>query len=94
MNKYINLEQSKTQENLQKLHSNKPKEFWKILNSLEKKSDNPDLNLSEFYEYFKTSNSSGDPEDDQEVHINLNDNNEILNSQITGQEILNCIKKS
>ena len=48
--------------------------------------------MSEFYEYFKTSNSSGDPEDDQEVHINLNDNNEILNSQITGQEILNCIK--
>ena len=92
MNKYINQEQFKTQEKLHKLHSNKPKEFWKIINSLENKSEYPDLNLGEFYDYFKTSNSSENSEDDQEVHIDLNNENEILNSQITGQEILNCIK--
>ena len=92
MNKFINKEQVKTQENLQKLHSNKPKEFWKILNSLEKKSDNPDLDLNEFYEYFRNINSAENIEDDHEVDIDLHDNNDILNSQITDQEIMNCIK--
>ena len=92
MNKFINEEQSKTQENLQKLQSKRPKEFWKILNSLEKRSDNPDLNLNEFYDYFKSNNSSTNAECDQEININLNNDNEILNSKFTGQEILKCIK--
>lgn len=48
--------------------------------------------MSEFYDLFKTNNSSDNSEDSQEVHIDLNDENEILHSQLTGQGILNCIK--
>ena len=58
MNKYVNQDKLETQHKLQKLHSYKPKEFWKILNPIDRKSGNPGLNIDEFYECFKTSNSS------------------------------------
>ena len=48
--------------------------------------------MNEFYDYFKSNNSSTNAECDQEININLNNDNEILNSKFTGQEILKCIK--
>ena len=48
--------------------------------------------MNEFYEYFRNINSAENIEDDHEVDIDLHDNNNILNSQITDQEIMNCIK--
>ena len=55
-------------------------------------SEKKQIILNEFYEYFRNINSAENIEDDQEVDINLHDNNDILNSQITDQEIMNCIK--
>lgn len=41
---------------LRNLHTQKPNEFWKIINSAETKSECSDLNLNEFLDYFQTNN--------------------------------------
>lgn len=40
------------QEKLRNLKSKNPKDFWKIINSLEKSKDNPNIDLDTLYEFF------------------------------------------
>ena len=93
MNKYINKHIENTKCTLRKLNRSKPKEFWKIVNNLESSSIESNLNETEFYEYFREINSTAQGNSDsEEVHININDDTEILNSRISAEEITKCIK--
>ena len=82
---------------LRNLRKNKPKEYWKIINS-SKKEDTTSASLTDFYDFFKNVNSQDDAEFAQENHStnfnideNMPNNNEI-NGNITENEILAATK--
>ena len=56
------------------------------MNRLDSKSTDEKIKIEELYEYFKNLNSNELHEDD-DIQINLQNNDEILNSQITDDEI-------
>ena len=89
-------------ENIQKLRNlknSKPKEFWRIINSIDK-SKNKTAPLQNLYEYFKKANAGNlndktedDPSDEQFFGTNNNsDMNESLNQPLTETEILKAVK--
>ena len=93
MNKYINKHKKQMQQKLRNLKHKNPKEFWKILNNIERKEDDPDISIDTLYEYFKNLNINNDGNDTQEtINIDITDDDEILNSSITEGEIIKCIK--
>ena len=83
-----------TQNKLRKLKSKSPKQFWKILNSLENKKENKDISINDLYTFLKDINSHNDSPDPDGENINLliDSENDILNSHIAENEILKCIK--
>ena len=88
MNKYILSYKCKTQRQLRSLKQKQPKDFWKLLNSLEKRKSNENITLDALYQYFKNLNSTGDTEEpDNDIHFDINDDYEILNGSITTDEI-------
>ena len=94
MYKYINKHIENTKCTIRKLNRSKPNQFWKIVNNLESRSIESNLNETEFYKYFRELNSTAQGNSDsEEVHINTNDDTEILNSRISAEEITKCIKK-
>ena len=93
MNKYINKHKKQMQQKLRNLKHKNPKEFWEILNNIERKEDEPDISIDTLYEYFKNLNINNDGNDTQEtINIDITDDDEILNSSITEGEIIKCIK--
>ena len=93
MNKYINKHKKQMQQKLRNLKHKNPKEFWKILNNIKRKEDDPDISIDTLYEYFKNLNINNDGNDTQETkNIDITDDDEILNSSITEGEIIKCIK--
>lgn len=88
MNKYILRYKCKTRRQLRSLKQKQPKDFWKLLNSLEKRKSNENITLDSLYQYFKNLNSTGDTEGpDNDIHFDINDDYEILNGSITTDEI-------
>ena len=80
---------------LKNLQTSNPKEYWKIINSLDKKKETtPPLN--DLYSYFKTLNSSDSdmPETSTASHDNAanTQNNEEINHCITSEEIFSAVK--
>ena len=53
MNKYINKHSENTKRNIRNLNKNNPKDFWKIINSLDPQNTNQALDINEFYSYFE-----------------------------------------
>ena len=83
-----------THNKLRKLKSKFPKQFWKILNSIENKKRKQGYQYKRFIHFFKdTSSHNGSPDPDG-VNINLliASDNDILNSHITENEISKGIK--
>ena len=81
------------QNKLRKLKSNNPKEFWKIINSLENKHEEQNINIETVYDFFKGLNENNEHDnDDHNINIDVTDDDEILNSSITEAEILKCLK--
>ena len=82
------------QEKLRKLKTNNPKEFWKVINNLDCKTDDTSIDIDTLFTFFfKNLNENNDNNDvqDNEINIDITDDDEILNSSITEGEILNCI---
>ena len=48
-NYFIRKHKKDTQNKLRKLKSKSPKQFWKILNSLQSKRENKDINMNDLY---------------------------------------------
>ncbi|MEW8546068.1 MAG: reverse transcriptase family protein [Candidatus Thiodiazotropha sp.] len=94
MNIYINKFDRETQDKLRNLKSKSPKDFWKIINSVDRNNDNPDINIETLFDFFKTLNENKDNDNDfmDSLNIDVTDDDEILNSFITEAEILKCIK--
>ena len=52
MNFYISKHKKATQEKLRKMKNKNPKDYWKILNSLDNKPENADIKLDDLYSFF------------------------------------------
>ncbi|MES9884249.1 MAG: reverse transcriptase family protein [Sedimenticola sp.] len=93
MNKYIHVHKTSTQRKLRNLKSQKPKEFWKILNKMEKNKKADKVTIDDLYNHFKNVNINAEHEDDFNIDFHIDDDDEILNSSITDDEIRKCIIK-
>ena len=77
---------------LRNMRSKSPKDYWKYVNSLNKKSTSTDLDINEFYDFFKKLNAN---DDDNEVpdpdfpNIQLTNDLDIA---ITPDEVMKAIK--
>lgn len=87
---------------LKTLKTSNPREFWKIINSIDKSKETKPP-LKELYTYFKSLNSSPDEKIEcSESNQNTNDTtlhrddlaaiNEEINQPINAQEILSAVK--
>ena len=93
MNKYIAKHRKYNENKLRNLQSKHPKQYWKFLNSLKTQDKHNGPNLNEFYEYFKDLNTSENEDADiSDFQYTIN-NNEMLNSGITEEEIPRCIDR-
>ncbi|MEW8546901.1 MAG: reverse transcriptase family protein, partial [Candidatus Thiodiazotropha sp.] len=82
------------QNKIRKLRTEKPKDYWKLINSINKKAENIPIEINDMFDYFKTINKDDDYEDASvdtatpEIFFNLADfeNGEDFN---TSQSSLN-----
>ena len=94
MNFYINKCIKKSQNKLRNMHNKDPKEYWKTLNSVDNKKQDPDIVLEDLYNFFKNLNgpSDNDAPDIDTLPIHIDKGDEILNSFKTEIEVRKCIK--
>ena len=80
---------------LRDIHSSRPKEYWRYLNSLKTKDNSKLPPLEAFYTYFKEINrSSSDGKFDFESsNFNISESDDILNVHITEFEISKAIRE-
>ena len=77
---------------MRNLKSKNPKEYWKIINSIDNKKLDSNIELDSLYSFFRDLNAEPGLERHQTID-NMNiDDDEVLNSPITDCEILKCIK--
>lgn len=95
LNKHISKHKRIKQDKLRKMKQNSPKEFWKILNSIDKPSKtNEKITLETLHTFFKDLNTNSDETDNiPDMNINIDDDDEILNSKITETEIRKCASR-
>ena len=62
----------------------------KVINSLDRNSNESSINLETFYNYFKdiNGNTTQNESEGNEINIDISDDDEILNYWITEAEIL------
>ena len=79
---------------LRNLKTSNPKEFWKIINSVDKRNT-PLPPIGELHDFFKNLNSHDNDQEpfSIEYHESLNEINEEINQQISNEEILKATKK-
>ena len=95
MNYFINKHNKSTQNKLRSLKNKSPKEYWKIINSIDNKRTESNIELDTLYTFFKDLNKQPETDNDysgDNIEISVNDDDEILNSPISDGEILKCIK--
>ena len=95
MNFYISKHKKATQQKLRKMKNKNPKDYWKILNSLDNKPENADIKLEDLYSFFKNLNydPNNGTENTEDIQLLFNEVGDgCLNSSITESEILKCIK--
>ena len=97
MNNFINNHKRQTQMKLRNLKNKNPKEYWKIINSVDSKKQLSKFGINTLYTFFKELNDndkckSENDQTEETLNISLEDNDVILNSPITDREILKCIK--
>ena len=98
MNKFIYKYKAGQQSKLRKMHNHAPKEYWKYLNSINRKKTLNQPSIDDLHEFYKNLNASdnSDPDkilDENMNQINLEDDDVCLNSPITAAEISKCISK-
>ena len=91
MNFHLNKFNRETQEKLRRLKSTSPKEFWKIINNLEKRGDDQNIDIESLHIFFKELNTANDTPDEPLINIDITDDDEFLNSSITESEIRKCL---
>ena len=71
------------------MRSTSPRENWKYVNSLNKHTKPPDVDVNEFYNFFKSLN-----DDNTYNNINNNDNGENVTSDYSNIDIDNTLNDS
>ena len=94
LNFYISRQKQSNANKLRDIHSSKPKDYRRYLNSLKTKSNVDTPPLEDLYAFFKNINSSSHAEDFDldETTFNIRDNDEILNIPISVFEISSAIR--
>ncbi|MEW8548549.1 MAG: reverse transcriptase family protein, partial [Candidatus Thiodiazotropha sp.] len=95
MNFHISRHKNITKKRLRKMKNKNPKDYWKILNSLDKKPENADIKLNDLYSFFKDLNNDPNNEDEniENIHSIFDEaGDDCLNSYISESEIFKCIK--
>ena len=89
MNRYMNRYNFDREKKLREMHSKSPKQYWQFLNSVKDKSNTKSPPAQAFYDYFKNLNENdlASTNDDQN-DMDIQDDNDLLNSKITESEIL------
>lgn len=81
INFHLNKFNQSMQNKLRNMKRKTPKEFWKIINSIERKNDEQNITLESLYDFFKDLNEKNDYDNDNsEINIDVTDDDEILNS--------------
>ena len=76
LNYFIRKHKKDTQNKLRKLRSKSPKQFWKILNSLQSKTENKDISMNDLYNFFKDIYSPSDSHDPESKNLNFSIDND------------------
>ena len=92
LNKCYQEEQYKLEQDLRKKSKSEPKELWKILNSFNNSKNTPKITIDKLYEHFKNLNMKSDAEDFCYELPEIENGDEILNGEITEEEIICAIK--
>ncbi|MEW8547673.1 MAG: reverse transcriptase family protein, partial [Candidatus Thiodiazotropha sp.] len=80
---------------IRQMRTTNPKDYWKLINSVGKKSENPQVKLDDFFAFYKELNTNRhDVNNDEEIQIDdeLHGNESILNDPISIEEIRSAIK--
>ena len=94
MNQYISRHNKENENKLRSLNSKNPKHYWRILNRFKDKGSNAFPSLDSLHDHFKAAsyNDAYETDDSNIVNsINLDDDS-MLNSPFTTEEISKCIK--
>lgn len=98
MHTYIKQHKTRNEQKLRDMHSNRPKDFWKILNNLGTNTTSDKIpDIQAFYEHYKNINTDEDMDANCEtpnIEINENINDDLLNREISREEISKMIDKS
>ena len=94
MDFYINTQKQSNEKRLRDIHSSRPKEYWRYLNSLKTKNNVKMPPLDAFHIYFKDVNRSkyDDTFDFETSDFHISESDDILNSPITDFEISKAIR--
>ena len=65
------------QKKIRKLRTENPKDYWKLINSIDKKTDSIPISINDIFDYFKVLNKTNDPiydnSDMRIPHVMLNE---------------------
>ena len=79
---------------LRQMKQKSPKDFWNYVNSLNRKTNNSDIKLDSLFDFFKNLNSTEhDDGDDSREELGVPNDSDALSTEVTEDEIINCIKK-
>ena len=94
MNFYTNQQKQKNAKRLRDMHSTRPKDYWRYLNSLNDKHTTKTPPLQEVYDYFKETNFSPNVETYyfEQTGFNEDNYNDKFNVPITETEITAAIR--
>jgi len=96
MNKCFHEHQFKLENDLRKTSETEPKELWKILNNMNRSVQNKsEIPINELYDYFKNLNTNNEEEEYVDFVLPDCDDefvNNILNGEITEDEIISAVK--
>ena len=94
LNKHINKYTKRKQNKLRYMAKHEPKEYWKFLNSLKRKTKADSPSVDSFHDYFKDLYSCNTATDiDHEIQFDFENAEESLNRPFTSEEIQKCIGK-
>ena len=94
MNKNINRYRNNLRDQMKTMKTTNPKEYWKLLNN-EPKVKPPSIPIDVLHEFFKSLNCDNSRlrHPDQLINEGNDEINEMINSEITTDEIQKCISK-
>ncbi|XP_071123270.1 uncharacterized protein [Mytilus edulis] len=91
MDKSMREYRKKFQKHMKNLRTKNPKEYWKILNRGGKRTK-PNIALDVLFDFFKNLNNAENTNDVTNEPNDIQGVNEVLNSEITTEEISKCIR--